>query len=155
MRALGPFRPDRWSVPAASAAACVFAHALCSGSAVLAGDLVSIGYHRFRGSDLAVPHRSIDAGDGHTVAVGLDGALRAWGLNVSGESAPSAFGIPVRSASAGTYFTVALLDDGSLRCWGDNRFGQCTVPTGLAPSVAVSAGSGHAMALGADGRVRC
>jgi len=126
---------------------------------------------------LAVPTEGVclAAGDTHTLAVGPDGTVWAWGGNSSGQlgdgtTAGRSTPAPVRgltdivSVSAAGYHTVALRRDGTAWTWGPNYYGQLGDGTtdgrltpvrvqGLANVVAVAAGSNRTVALRGDGTV--
>jgi len=122
---------------------------------------------------------AIAAGRAHSLALQVDGTLRAWGRNfVYGDPAektdyrhigqcdvPEDLG-PVIAFDGGHEHSVALLADGSIRCWGAGtasppsptlpfHFGQSIVPASAAPASAIAAGGYHTVALGLDGVVRC
>ncbi|MFI9601849.1 RCC1 domain-containing protein, partial [Streptomyces sp. NPDC052043] len=88
---------------------------------------------------------AIDAGRGHSMALGKDGTVLAWGDNAFGElgdgttinrktpvrvcapgrTAPcSRFLTHVRTIAAGRNHSLALRRDGSVLAWGDNAFGE-------------------------------
>ena len=116
---------------------------------------------------------AVSAGGSHTVAIGADGSLWAWGLNGVGQLGDGTAddrGVPVRigaatnwaAVSAGGGYTVALAADGLLWAWGNNSSGQLgdgtaanrNTPTRIQAGVSwasVSAGSSHTMAIGTDG----
>jgi len=75
------------------------------------------------------------AGASHTLAIGRDGSLWAWGSNSHGELgdgtivnrwAPTRIGTDTnwRSVTAGLGYTVAIRTDGTLWAWGNNEYGQ-------------------------------
>ena len=86
--------------------------------------------------------RAIAAGDNHSLAVGSDGKVWAWGRNDSGQLGDASSGnvrlLPVRvkdaagtgvlagikSIAAGTYHSLALTADGKVWAWGLNDDGQ-------------------------------
>lgn len=122
----------------------------------------------------------VSAGVSHTVALGDDGKLYAWGRNEYGQlgdgttdssavpvavNAPN--GITFALVSAGGFHTVALGSDGQLYAWGWGSFGrlgngstanssvpvpisQGEIPAGVAIA-AFSAGADHTVAIGSDG----
>jgi alpha-tubulin suppressor-like RCC1 family protein len=78
---------------------------------------------------------SVAAGLYHSVMVGSDGKVYAWGDNSYGqlgdgtlvtETAPVVSGLTATptAISAGEYFTSALLPGGAIDSWGQNGFGQ-------------------------------
>jgi len=78
---------------------------------------------------------SVSAGREHTMAVGNDGSLWAWGRNLAGhlgDGTTTNRHVPTRigtnndwaSVSAGRAHTVAIRTDGSLWIWGANWSGQ-------------------------------
>ena len=91
----------------------------------------------------------------HSCALNLEGALRCWGNNESGQvDVPPTLG-EVVGVSAGSDFTCALAEDGKLHCFGGNEFGQIDVPLNLGPVSTVVAGGYHACALLVDGTATC
>ena len=116
---------------------------------------------------------SVSAGREHTMAVGADGSLWAWGRNLAGhlgDGTTSNRDVPTRigadydwdSVSAGRAHTVAIKTDGSLWAWGANWSGQLgdglltgsSVPIRVGTNsdwTHVSAGRWHTMAIRADG----
>ncbi|HEX8438677.1 hypothetical protein [Archangium sp.] len=121
----------------------------------------------------------IAAGFSHSLSLGPDGTVWAWGSNASGElgigtAGSAATPLPVKisgltdvvAVSAGHGFSLALRADGTVWAWGKNDQGQLgngkvdagatPVPgkvPGLTDVVAVSAGHSFASALRADGTV--
>ena len=119
------------------------------------------------------------AGGEHTCAILVEGSVRCWGWNASGQvgdgtvldrSGPvdvSELGSGVAAIAAGGRHTCALLTAGGVRCWGYNEFGQLGDGTttdrwtpvdvaGLpAAIVAISLGGNFTCALARDGRVFC
>jgi len=121
--------------------------------------------------------RHVSAGGNHTVAIGTDGTLWAWGNNHFGQlgdgtiithrTMPTRIGANSDWAyvSAGWDHTAAVRADGTLWTWGWNNVGQLGDGTmGIAnyrntPAqigtdtnwVSVSAGSGHTAAIRTDG----
>ena len=112
--------------------------------------------------------RSVSAGIGHSLAVGADGRVWAWGWNGVGQlgtgSDPATMvrapmvvpGLAgVRSISAGGYHSLAALTDGTVRAWGWNGWGQLGIGTtasrdrptaaGVAVVVEVAAGAVHSL----------
>lgn len=84
---------------------------------------------------------AVAVGDNHTVALGTDGSVWAWGDNGNGQLGngttdpnttpiqiipppqdPS--GVTVTAVAAGGNHTVVLKSDGSVWAWGDNTYGQ-------------------------------
>ena len=124
--------------------------------------------------------RTVAAGSFHTVALGSNGMVWAWGLNSSGQlgdattterTLPSqVVGLRnIKAVAAGEYHTIALTNDGTVLAWGQNKLGQLgnglysdsssfgpvMVAGGaqLSNVIAIAAGSYHNLALTADGRV--
>jgi alpha-tubulin suppressor-like RCC1 family protein len=122
----------------------------------------------------------IDAGDDHTCAVMVQGGVRCWGYNASGQLGDSTSvsrSVPVgvkglsgevMAVATGWGHTCALLIDGSPLCWGSNIYGQLgsgvsaeirfspADVAGLARSAeTVRAGGGQSCALTIYGDARC
>jgi len=94
----------------------------------------------------------VAAGAAHTVAIGRDGSLWAWGSNSHGQLgdgtivnrwAPTRIGTDTNWAyiTAGLGYTVAIRTDGTLWAWGNNEYGQLgigetagTTPNRLTPT---------------------
>lgn len=124
------------------------------------------------------------AGRIHTLAVGRDGSLWAWGHNQHGQLGigttdqtltPVRVDLPpVASAAAGRNFSVAVLTDGTVRAWGGNdsstmgngknvpgdyaepgaRFLVPTAVAGVTGARSVVVGQGHVAVLLRDGTLR-
>lgn len=126
-----------------------------------------------------VTFTAIAAGYYHSLAVGSDGHVYAWGSNFSGQLGNGATedalvptpvdtpeGVTFSTVAAGSYHSLALGSDGNTYAWGQNKYGQLgngtqtgsNVPTrvhapqGVAFSV-VSAGENHVLAIGSDGNL--
>ncbi len=121
----------------------------------------------------------VDAGAGHTCAVMLDGSVKCWGWNLSGQlgngtrtdsrlpANVAGLSGPVRALAAGDQHTCALLENGSVACWGANASGQLgdgsqirsNTPVavgGLGSAVRqISAGAAHTCALLEHNTVVC
>ncbi len=95
--------------------------------------------------------RSVIAADFHTVAIGVDGKVRAVGPNRYGQC-DCMLWEKVVSVTAGSNFTIGLKSDGTLLATGTNEHGQCNV-LHYREIVSVSAGARHTVARTADGRV--
>lgn len=115
----------------------------------------------------------------HSCALTVDGAVKCWGGNESGQlgdgsgknsnTPVTAAGLSsnVVSIAAGVWHTCALLGTGVVKCWGANWDGQLgdgsvfsrTTPVGVIglgePAVAISAGMGHTCAVIGSGAVKC
>ncbi len=129
--------------------------------------------------EAGVTFTKIAAGYEHSVALGSDGNVYAWGGNWTGQlgdgttadrsspvqvQAPEA-GVTFTKIAAGDTHTVALGSDGNAYAWGSNGFGQLGNGTTVhssspvqvqAPEAGVTfteiaAGYAHTVALGSDG----
>jgi len=118
---------------------------------------------------------SIAAGDGHVLAVKVDGTLWAWGWNSDGQLGDgTTMNIPVpfmvkgiwkaMDAAAGMNHSVVLLTDGTVWAWGRNAFGQLgdgsiidrNTPVEvreISHVIKIAAGAQHTVALKSDGTV--
>ena len=124
---------------------------------------------------------TISTGSYHTLAIGSDGKLYAWGSGGTGAlgdgtSNQAAFiptivnlpaGVTPTAIAAGSEFSLAIGNDGKLYVWGRNDVGQLgdggntdkhtpevisLGKPGVHP-VAISAGFAHSMAIGNDGQL--
>lgn len=98
-----------------------------------------------------VRFRSVSAGTSHTCGVEQAGAVRCWGSDGSGQSAPPA-GMFTQVA-AGDSFTCGLRTDQSLVCWGDPSSDSLAVPAGRYQQVSV--GADFVCAIRMDGSIAC
>ncbi|MEI6343691.1 MAG: YDG domain-containing protein, partial [Verrucomicrobiota bacterium] len=131
---------------------------------------------------LGVLLTAISAGGQHSVALGSDGKLYAWGENEHGQLGDGTTtdrtepvevlagaipaGVQVTAVSAGWEHTVALGSDGRAYAWGRNGSGQLgdgsyfgsvepvVVASGTVTFSQVAAGRFHTLALGSDGLMR-
>jgi alpha-tubulin suppressor-like RCC1 family protein len=128
---------------------------------------------------VGVTFTSVSAGDYHSLALGSDGNVYAWGLDMFGglgddaalvdQSAPVMVaappGVSFVAISAGAMHSVALASDGTAYAWGRDDGGQLgddpafanqptPRPVAMPPGVSVislSAGLEHTLAVGSDG----
>jgi alpha-tubulin suppressor-like RCC1 family protein len=141
---------------------------------------VTTGAQDLQGNPLASDYtwtfttlKSIAGGVDHTLVIGTDGSLWAWGSNASGQlgfSSAVTVNVPQQvmpeitnwaAISAGKAHSVGLKKDGSLWAWGSNAYGQLGVagssspiPKQIEPGtkwIMVSAGWYHTLAIKADG----
>jgi len=120
---------------------------------------------------------AIAAGYDHSLAIGSDGKLYAWGYNGSGQlgnnsttsstvpvvvSLPT--GVTATAIAAGSFHSLAIGSDGTLYAWGANGYGELgnnsttassvpvvvSLPTGVT-ATAIVAGGFHSLASGSDG----
>jgi alpha-tubulin suppressor-like RCC1 family protein len=84
---------------------------------------------------LASSYKSISSSSTHTMAIGIDGTLWAWGNNANGQlgngttskaESPVKIGIDTnwKMVSCGDGFTIAIKTNGTLWSWGKNNNGQ-------------------------------
>lgn len=125
--------------------------------------------------------KAVAAGDSHSLALGSDGRVYAWGANVCGrlgtgtaapQLAPAPVtgfpdGVIITAIAAGSEHSLAAAADGAVYAWGRNAFGQLgdgTLSDRVHPVAvsgfpegavitAVSAGMDHSLALDSNGRV--
>jgi alpha-tubulin suppressor-like RCC1 family protein len=123
----------------------------------------------------------IAAGGQHSLAIGSDGLVYAWGNNASGQLGTGTFtasstplhpptlnlaaGVSALSVKAGTQHSMLLASDGTLITWGSNQYGQLGngTPAGMplpAPAfglpagvtvTSVAAGAYNTLVRGSDG----
>lgn len=124
-----------------------------------------------------VTFTSVAAGEGHTLAIGDDGSVYAWGWNLFGQlgdgtttngsiptKVPTPTDVDVTSIAAGGYHSLATGDDGTTYAWGNNANGQLgdeskvqrLTPTPVKAPDGVSfgsiaAGAYHSLAISLDG----
>lgn len=90
---------------------------------------------RLANSDPSIVPLAVTGGRGHSLALGSDGQVYAWGLNVSGQIGdgsqidwpePKVAQLPVSAVAiaAGSYSSFAIGSDGLVYAWGDNSKGQ-------------------------------
>jgi alpha-tubulin suppressor-like RCC1 family protein len=116
---------------------------------------------------------AVAAGPYHSLALGSDGRVRAWGSNGSGrlgDGTQTGSSIPILTSTlegvvgiaAGSSHSLALKSDGSVWGWGDGGYGQLGDPLywshltpyqvpGLSGITAVAAGALFSVALKTDG----
>jgi alpha-tubulin suppressor-like RCC1 family protein len=134
---------------------------------------------------VAVQLTKISAGGAHSLALGSDGKVYAWGGNASGQLGDGTtsdrsravvvgggdipVGVSLQQVSAGGSHSLGLGSDGKVYAWGANGYGQLgdgtltertrpvAVSAGEIPSgvtiTEVRAGREHSLALGSDGKV--
>ena len=121
---------------------------------------------------------SLAAGDRHSCALTMTGAVRCWGANDAGQLGDGTLldrgraveiqGVPSSQVriTAGENHTCALSAEGAVRCWGKNASGQigdgtfisrrhATLLPGRMNATAISAGGRHTCAVTIAGEVHC
>lgn len=115
------------------------------------------------------------AGSNHSLAVNVDGTVRAWGYNNQGQlgnNTQTSTSVPVSVSgltgatvvAGGSSHSLALKSDGTVRAWGYNVNGQLgndsttlsTVPvtvSSLSDVLNVACGANHSLAVKGDGTV--
>ncbi len=123
----------------------------------------------------AAPASAVAAGGFHSLALGEDGTVSAWGWNPFGQVGdgtraerrrPVAVSglTDVQSVAAGAFHSLAVREDGTVWAWGLNTFGQLgdgsttdrlapVQVVGLTDVKAVAAGAYHSVAVRNDGSV--
>ena len=128
---------------------------------------------------LGVVPVAVAAGDDHSLALGSNGTLYAWGYNGYGqlgngtktnEDTPVTVifpsGVTATAIGAGENFSLALGSDGNVYAWGDGNLGalgqgnqnlsttplKVPLPSGVTAS-AIAAGGRFGMAIGSDGKL--
>jgi alpha-tubulin suppressor-like RCC1 family protein len=126
-----------------------------------------------------VTFTQVSAGYGHSLAVGSDGNVYAWGNNGYGQlgnnsttdsdvpvPVPLPAGVKFTQVSAGYLHSLGLATNGNIYAWGDNSTGQLgnsstidshvpvlvTMPAGVT-FTQVSAGGEHSVALDSNGDI--
>lgn len=92
---------------------------------------------------------STDESCSHVGAVQIDGTVRAWGRNDTGQCDVPANMPPIKSLSTSHDHTTAITIDGKLIIWGTNWSGERDIPQDLSNSkfVQVAAGQGFNIAI--------
>ena len=120
---------------------------------------------------------AISAGGAHTCAILVNGTVKCWGANASGQlgnNSTTDAKIPVlvqgitgaRIISAGGSHTCIVLSTGTAKCWGANASGQlgnnstatskiAVSVSGLTGLLSISAGTSHTCATGMSAAVKC
>ena len=128
---------------------------------------------------LGVVPVSVAAGQDHSLALGSNNKLYAWGYNGFGQlgngtttnaDAPVAVALPsgvtATAVSAGANFSLAVGSDGNVYAWGDGNLGalgdgsmnesktpvKVSLPSGVTAS-AIAAGGSFGMAIGSNGNL--
>jgi alpha-tubulin suppressor-like RCC1 family protein len=122
---------------------------------------------------------AVAAGHSHSLAMGSDGKLYAWGVNTRGQLGDGSFmdqmtpvvvslpaGVTATAVAAGSEHSLAMGSDGKLYAWGGNFCGELgdgsttdqvipvvvSMPVGVS-ATAVAAGVNHSLAKGSDGKL--
>src|SRR5437899_153955 len=149
-RDLGNMRlMNKVTLIAMASANLMFAVAVCASQP---GYMVSWGETVLPPRDESARFASAAGGWVHTIALGTDGTLVAWGGNRSGICIVPNGLSNVIAVAAGNLHNVALRSDGRVFAWGDDTHGQTDL-NGITGVVAISASWSHSLALGSDGTV--
>jgi hypothetical protein len=95
----------------------------------------------------------------HSLALGANGRVTAWGDSSHGQADVPAGLDNVVAIAAGGNHSLALRANGTVAAWGENTdaegmfVGQSKVPDGLNNVVAIAAGDYHSLAVRGDGTV--
>jgi alpha-tubulin suppressor-like RCC1 family protein len=89
---------------------------------------------------------AISCGSDHNAALLVDGTVRCWGKNSSGQSYVPFWVKDTVQVAAGGNTTYALKSDGTVISWGDHSFGQRDIPDGIGPLAQLVAGASFAAA---------
>ncbi len=117
--------------------------------------------------------KTLDAGNGYTIAIKSDGTLWSWGSNVSGrlgDGTNEDKNIPVQigtdlnwqTIATGNAHTIVIKSNGTLWAWGVNNSGQLgdgtteskNTPTQIGTDLnwqTITAGFNHTLAIKSDG----
>lgn len=98
--------------------------------------------------------RSIDAGESHCIVLGVDGVVRAFGMDIDGQSTVPTLAPGVRAIGAGAAHSLAVTVDGQAAGWGLDNLGQASPPLRLRQAERVSAGNSFSAAVNSLDRVR-
>jgi len=93
---------------------------------------------------------AIAAGSEHSLALGNDGSVIAWGMNSDGQINVPASASNVVAVAAGYAHSLALCSNGTVIAWGNNDYAQTNAPQYLMNVIAIAAGYYHNLALRSD-----
>ncbi|MDP0498794.1 MAG: hypothetical protein Q7P63_01730, partial [Verrucomicrobiota bacterium JB022] len=135
--------------------------ALWGGTAMLSNGTAVTAYAENGGTTIDLPFYVTDVRDiqasedwnGTTLAVMMDGTVRAWGNNSHREADVPEGLADIVQVAVGTNHSVALDASGTLYGWGDNSKQQLDFPTTRGAAVFISAGGDVTTITYADGTV--
>src|SRR5438874_1140492 len=116
------------------------------------GRVVSWGVYALVLPDVDTRFTAVSAGYAHTLAVGSDGTVAAWGWNGGGQCTVPGSLSNVVAIAAGYSHSLALTADGTVVAWGYGGHGETNVG-GLTGVVAIAASDAHSLAVKSDGTV--
>ena len=96
---------------------------------------------------------AVAAGAWHSLGLGADGTVAAWGSDAEGQCAGAKPLTNALAIAAGGYHSLAIQANGTVTAWGADDYGQATVPADLGSAIGIAAGTWHSLALRANGTV--
>ena len=134
----------------------VYGEALSSNATLVVVVATTVGDNTFNQTEVPVFATNlvaVAAGAWHSLGLGADGTVLAWGNNAAGQCEVPATLTDGVAIAAGGYHNLAIKANGTVEAWGANDYGQTVVPAGLDSVIGIAAGTWHSLALKADGTV--